>query len=240
MPETNFDQGAVALPQDKGIALRGLWEVFTTPTSFFGKLVTQPKILLPYLTLIVLMVTSVGVTMPYLANDIFSDPQMRAEIAERIANQPGVTMEMAKQYWLYFTMPASMLVYALLPLAVAGLALIWGNFVLGGQSRFRVLLSIVLYAGIVYWLGECLLLSLVVSKGSAMVSISPAILVEASAKSAAYAGLSKLSLFHIWEMVLLMLGFSVALKITKGKSLIVALGSMGLMTLIGLSFVLFN
>jgi hypothetical protein len=241
MPETNLDASLAVKPEDRSLSVRGLWEVFLKPTELFKKLVDRPKILVPYIVVIVLMAISVFTTLPYLANDVFSNPELQAKMSEQLKSQPGVTPEMAKEGWTIFMSGASFLIYSLLPLAVAGLALFWGNFVFGSRSSFRLLLSIVLYAEVVYWLGECLMIPLVISKGSALVTISPAVLfVEQAFSGIMYSLMSKFSLFHIWEIVVLVIGFAIAFKITKGKALAAALGSMGFMTLLGLSLLLLS
>ncbi len=94
MPETNFDQGAVALPQDKGIALRGLWEVFTSPSSFFQKLAANPKILLPWV--LIGVIALFGFVM--MADIIFEMQWANPKFQEQMQNSPGMTKERMQSF----------------------------------------------------------------------------------------------------------------------------------------------
>lgn len=230
MPETNFDQGAVTLPQEKGIAVRGLWEVFTSPTSFFHKLAANPKILLPWV--LIGIIALFGFIM--MADIIFEMQWANPKFQEQMQNNPGMTKERMQSFMAITTPVFGTLALLLSPLLVAALAYFWGSFVFGGQATFKQLLSVSLYGELLYFFGNMILLMpMVLAKQSLAVSFSPAVLVaHLGIESPAYIALSKISVFHIWEIIVLGIGFATCLNVTRNKGYVIALLSAGLVALI--------
>ena len=56
MNEHDAVQAVGSSPKDPGLSWRGLWEVFSSPTQLFRSLKDDPKILIPYLVLGVLLI----------------------------------------------------------------------------------------------------------------------------------------------------------------------------------------
>ncbi|MBK7141552.1 MAG: YIP1 family protein [bacterium] len=148
MPETNLDMSATALPENKGLALRGLWEVFTAPTSFFQKLAESPKILLPWILIGIIA----AISFILMADVIFETQWQNPEFQEQMQNSPGMTKERMQSIMAVTTPIFGTLALLLAPLLIAALASFWGNFVFGGQATFRQLLSVSLYGELLYFL----------------------------------------------------------------------------------------
>lgn len=236
MPETNLDQGAVALPKDTGLSFRGLWEVFTSPSAFFKKLVAEPKLLVPWILIGLLVLVFFALT----ANMIFDMQWQNPKFQERMQQSPGMTKDQMRAIVSTTTIIFGTIAMLLSPLLIAALALFWGNFVFGGQATFRKILSVTLYGEFLYVLGAMILnLPLIMAKGSLAVSLSPAVLVASMGiEHPLYVLLSKFSVFHIWEIVALGIGFSVCFSVAKQKGYMIAFLSAGLVALIHVLFAL--
>jgi len=226
--EVSTPESAIATSRDSGLALRGLWQVFAAPTALFTKLKTDPKILVPYLAIGLLALLFFVV-----AGDIMVRMQLETEQVQEQLAQSGMTAEQMAGMMKPFAVASGMLALLLGPLVIAGLAMFWGNFVFAGRASFRHLLSVALYGEFLFVVGAVLLLPMILAKGSLMVSLSPAVLVaDQGPQSFWYVALSKLSVFHIWELIVIGTGLSVIYDFPRNKGMWLAVLSMGLLSIL--------
>lgn len=220
---------AAVTPQESGLSVSGLWQVFTSPTQLFQKLKEQPKILVPYIVLGILLLGFM-----FLTADLIQKIQMEA-MAERMQGQP--IPEQAKAFMKISTIAGGTIAFLLEPLLVAGLALFWGNFVFAGKAGFRQVLSITLYTCVLYAVGMWLTLPMILAKGSMMASYSLGVLAaDAGPTSILYQLLSRIGLFYIWQWVVLGIGLAVVFNTKFGRGMTISLLSSGLISAIGILF----
>ena len=123
------------------------------------------------------------------------------------------------------------LFWAMVPLVTAGLASFWGNFIMAGKVSFKYILSVSLYSEILFVVGSLLIVPFMIAKGSLMVSLSPAVFVtEQGIESLIYVTLSKFSMFHVWEIIVSGIGFSIIFKLERNKGYILSVLSVGLLS----------
>ncbi len=225
MNEHDAVEIAAASPQDSGLSVRGLWQVFTSPTQFFQKLKDQPRILVPY---VVVGILTLGFLL--VAADLIAKLQMEA-MAERLQGQPMPPQ--ALTYMKISTIIGGTIAFLLEPLLVAGLAIFWGNFVFAGSARYKQILSVTLFTCVLYAVGMWLTLPMILAKGSMMASFSLGVLAaNAGPTSVLFVTLSKIGLFYIWQWVVLGIGLAVVYNIKVGKGIVIALLSSGLISVI--------
>ena len=222
MPESDLVQAAPAVASSKGLSIRGLWEVFTKPTSFFTELARSPKILVPFLVLLVLAAGFHAASLPLslhstseINQEFMNSPQLSAEQRSQMAEQMK-----PNPITSYISSVAARLV---VPLVIAALALFWGNFVFAGKGAFNQTFSIALYGEILYVVGEWVRLPLMLAKEDYFTNLSLAPIFAGLGKTNfLYLFSSIFSVFHIWELVVLAIGFAIVFGVTKAKSGLIA------------------
>ena len=166
----NPDQTAaepVAADADKGLSFKGLFEVFFKPGQLFEKIKNNPKILIPYLGLLVLSLISM-----YFMIDAFVKMQIESpELQERLQGQP--LPESALSIMRISGYVVGVLATLLIPLIAALFAMFFGNFVMAGKARFKQILSVMIYGQFLFEIGTLIASFFIYSKGQMMAPFSP-------------------------------------------------------------------
>ncbi len=229
MPESDLVQAAPAVASSKGLSIRGLWEVFTKPTSFFTELARSPKILVPMIAIAILCLVFFVLT----ADMIYELQKQSPQFQEQMEANPGLTEERMKSFTIPWTIGGGTISMTILPLITAALALFWGNFVFAGRANYRQILSVALYCNFLFVVGMIVLLPLLLAKGEFTASFSLAVLAASRGmEDPLYVLLSKISVFHIWEIIVLGIGCAITFGVDKNKGLMISLLSVGLISLI--------
>ena len=214
------------VPVESGLAVKGLFQVFTAPTALFEKLKTQPKILVPYIVYWLLFAVIM-----VLLKDLIAEAQLQAMVDRGIELSSAQLEGMRKFAWVQPA--AGSVVILFIPLMTAGLALFWGNVVFGGTGKFGQLLSVSLYAGIIFAAVSLVSSVLAVAKGSLAVSLSPAVLVASRGiQDPLFVILSKISVPHIWELIVAGFGFATVFEMPRNKGMIISVLSLGLLAVL--------
>ncbi len=219
--------------QNSLFAFKGIAEVFYKPAEFFTKLKDNPKILIPYVFFIFITFITL-----YLLKDLIID--MQTSSPQFVENMEKTGQPITPE--LISIMKISTLVFgtmamSLYPLLVAALALFFGNFVFAGKGSYKELLSVALYGGIVYTLGSMIIVPMMLAKNSMMVSFSLAVFAtDYGVESVIYTALSKISIFNIWEIIVVGIGFSTIYDFPRNKGYILAVLSVGLLSMLQIVF----
>jgi hypothetical protein len=220
------NQGIIEKSSDNKSAFKGFVEVFYNPTKLFARIKDNPQILIPYIFYIVITFVFL-----YLISDLIVQTQVQSEEFQTRTQGVEVTDEMIARMKM-FTMIFGVLFWAVVPLVTAGLASFCGNFIMAGKVGFKKILSVSLYSEILFVVGSLLIIPFMITKGSLMVSLSPAVFVtEQGIESLIYVALSKLSLFHVWEIIVSGIGFSIIFNLKRNKGYIIAVLSVGLLSI---------
>ncbi|HWR81720.1 MAG TPA: YIP1 family protein [Candidatus Deferrimicrobium sp.] len=215
----------------KGLSFRGLVKVFYMPSAFFAELKDHPKILIPYMVIAVLLFCFFAITADIIYNMQVSSPQFQ-ELMRRAGMTPQ--MERSMRYQILIGGP---IVRLLAPLIAAVLGMFWGNFVFAGKTRFKQLLSVMLYGEIIYRLGMIAVLPLVLAKKSMLVSLSLGVLAASQGQgSILYLALSKIDLFLIWEIIAIGIGLSITYGVPRNKGYRLSVLSMGMLSILHVVF----
>jgi hypothetical protein len=223
--QAGFEQAVPEIPKESGLSLKGLVQVFFKPTEFFQKLKDDPKVLVPYLILGVVVAAFF-----LLASDLIAKVSVQSQsFQDRMQGQPVTPQLMT--FMKYNIMIGGTIAYLVAPLLIAGLAYFWGSFVMAGKARFKQVLSVSLYSELIWGVGMLLAVPFMIMKGSAMFSFSLAILAAQSGpESLLFVALSKVNLFLIWEIIVAGIGFSIFYNVPRNKGYWISVLSVGLLS----------
>lgn len=213
--------------KDSGLSWRGVIQVFTSPSKLYSDLKDQPRILVPYIIFGALMLVFLLLVQDYMWEMQKNSPQMQAQFGGQDV-PPQV-----ETYAKLSIVIGGVLAMLVLPLIEAGLAMFWGNFVFAGKARFKQVLSVFLYGEILFAVGALVHVPLIMAKDSMAVSLSPAIFVaDQGVNSFTYQILSKLSLFHIWEIVVVGIGLAAVYGFARNKGYWISVLSLGILSVL--------
>jgi len=225
--QSNATEAVVQPQKTSGLSFTGLAQIFYAPTAFYEKLKNEPKILVPYLVYFILIVISMFMISELLVQHQISSPQLQ----ERLPGQP-ITPEL-RQILYWQNIIGGSLIMALAPLLAAAMATFWGNFVFAGKSKFKSILSVVLYGEVIYAAGAIIGALMMLAKKSIMASLSLGILVaDRGANSVAYVALSKIDLFIIWEIIVVGIGLSIIFGFSRNRGYVLSVLSVGMLSII--------
>jgi len=109
------------------------------------------------------------------------------------------------------------------------------NIILGGDSSYKRVLSIVTYTSFVPTLGAILKTPLIIAKNSADIQTSLALLMpEGDFTKIRYMLLGALEIFSIWQIILIALGITVLYKFSTTKAFIATLIGWAILVFIGI------
>ena len=202
----------------------GLWQVIAGPAEFFEKLKKDPKILVPWVVIGIICFLFF-----WFNADMFIEFQKRM-IAERNPEQAAQIPDAALRISI---VGGGVLAMLLAPLVTSALAFFWGNVVLAGKAKFKQVLAVTLYAGVVFAIGFLVAWPMMVAKHSMAVSISLAVFAsDQPIQSFTYVALSKIGLFYIWEFIIASIGFSTIYGFPRSKGYIISALSLGLISVL--------
>ena len=192
--------------------------IFTSPRETFESIDQKPTWFIPFLIVVI-----ISIVLQYFTMDI----RMKDGIAMMEAREIPVEQIEARQSWM--DGPMKYIGFAAVPVGVlivwaiiSGILLFGGNTVMGGESKFKKVFSVVAWSSLIGLVGEILKTFLILSKGTTRgVVTSLAILVptpELGQSSFLHRLLSQFDLFSIWGMVLWIIGLSVVYRFTMKKS----------------------
>lgn len=219
MEQTN-SAGTVSPQQGvKGLSFKGLYQVFFRPGEFFAQLKSRPKVIVPWVAAILVMLLAFWLVV-----------DLTLALAKQY-QQPQQPVPESVLYYLSIFQPV--VAYALYPFFVTALAMLVGSFMLGERARFKQIFSVALYGTFIFAVGKLVVAPLALAKGTILFSISLGILApEADPKNWLYLLLTKIELFNIWEIIATGIGFSAVYNLPRNKGYLISVLSIGLLSVI--------
>lgn len=108
------------------------------------------------------------------------------------------------------------------------------NIILGGDSSYKRVLSVVTYTSLIPTLGAILKTPLIIAKNSADIQTSLALLMpEGDFTKIRYMLLGALEIFSIWQIILIALGVTVLYKFSMTKALVATIIGWAILVFIG-------
>lgn len=207
--------------------------IFFEPKKVFTFLNSKPSWFFAFLLILLISVVIAEIILP-------QSLAMQKEIVSqspRIASTPGVLEKMTE------ITPAKRIqtVIGEIIRVLIGLILLTSfvyflcNIILGGDSSYKKVLSIVTYTSFIPTLGAILKTPLILAKNSANVQTSLALLVpEGDFTKIRYMLLGALEIFSIWQIILIALGITVLYKFSATKAFFATLIGWAILVFIGI------
>jgi len=193
--------------------------IFTSPREAFEAIDQKPNWLVPYILIILAVLV-----MQYLTLDIqISDQMKMLEARDMTAEQIEAAQSQASGPMKYISFVAIPIFTLIFWAIVAALLFVAANLIVGGESSFKKVFSIVVWSGLVGIIEAAVMTYLILSKGASIgVAMDLSILLPAPAigesKSLLYRVLQRFDLFTIWSMILWTVGLSVSYKAPVNKT----------------------
>ncbi|MCP4685741.1 MAG: YIP1 family protein [bacterium] len=219
---------ATATASDSGLSVAGLWQVFTGPSAFFERLKKNPKIIVPWIALVIVAFIVAWFTWEYGAR--LQIEMMEGYVERGFIPQSEVpTLESLQTQSLI-----TILFFCILPsLLAAGLAMLVGNFMMSGKATFKQVFSVMIYGELLFWVGQLVKVPLIMAKDSLNVTFSLALLVgDRGPTDPLWVALDKIGVFYIWEWAVIGIGLAAVYGFTRAKGYWLAVLSMGLLSLL--------
>lgn len=193
--------------------------IFSSPREAFESIEQKPTWVVPFIIGLIVFFVFQFFTLDIQVQDRIAMMEARGMTGEQLAMVRS-QMEGPAKYAGFIVGPIFMLiVWAIL----SGIYMFVGNTVMGGESSFKKVFSVIAWSSLIGTVSLLLRTFLVVSKGTNQgVVTSPAILLPtpgmAEGPNALYRLLNQFDLFTIWSMFVTIIGFSVIFKFTMKKS----------------------
>ena len=211
--------------------------IFTSPRETFESINQNPSWIVPFF---------IGLAFFLIFQYTTVDIQMADQIAKFEARDlPAAQLEAARAQTQGF---AKYLGFIIGPMAIlviwviyAALFLLFGNFMIGGETSFKKIFSVVAWSSLIGSISVVLLTFLITSKGTTHgIGMDLSLLLTTPAVGAEpgllYLILSKFDLFVIWQVILWIIGLSVAYNTTTNKAAAPILTLWGIWIVVSVAF----
>lgn len=207
-------------------------DVYFSPAETFTSLDRKPDWLVPMILLAVLTVISVFLIAPQM-----QDMQIQAMMDRGMSEDEAYTAyETSAAFMKYLTPVFGVIGVFLVSLIIAGIFFVVFNFMMGGESTYKKVLSVYCYIAFgVGLIGTIVRVPLVMAKNSMEVQTSLAAFLSIDMKDQfIYKLLAKFDVFVVWELILFIIGFQIIYKFSRGKAATGVLALFGLYVVISI------
>lgn len=194
--------------------------VFIEPHTTFKSIDHQPDWLIPMIIILAVVVLFTTIIMPIVLPEQMAQQKEKMEERGMSPQEVDNAMEIGQKIGRIVGPITAGIITVVYLLAISGLLLFCGNFILGGESNFKKVLSVVTYSSLISSLGSLLLLPLILTKKTMHVGYNLAAFMSSDAnQTPLYQFLSKIDFFAIWQVVVVGIGLAVIYKFTLKKSI---------------------
>ena len=200
--------------------------IFSSPRETFENIDRKPTWLVPFIIIVIVTLVLGLLAMDIQIKDRLADMEARDIPAERFeATQRQ--MEGPLKYIGFIVAPIGMLIVWVI---IAGILLFVGNTLMGGETKFKKVFSVVAWTSLIGVVGQIVRTFLVLSKGTTRgVGTNLAILLLPTPElgqspSYLYRFLSQFDVFAIWGLALYIIGLAVIYRFTTKKSATLVIG----------------
>ncbi len=215
MEFSNSSAGAAAMPQAKS-PIERLIGVFVSPEPTMQDIAARPTWVVP---LIILMLT--GALSGYFLKDAILQTQLEGmEKRNMTAEQIEQARPMMEKMMTYTAPLAPLVTTPIFYVIIAGVLMLVGNLILGGETRFSTLFSITCWSGMVSVLSSAVNVPVMANRQVMESATSLASLFPAEENPSFFHNLlGQIDLFWIWWIVVLGFGIAAAYKFSTRKAM---------------------
>jgi len=213
--------------------------IFSNPKPVFENIRIYPDWLIPVLIAIVLTIIfsffTQDLMLEFQKEALYENTLVPEEFKDAAIEELENKSDMRKNIE---TIGGSIVNIFLVYLIGSGAFLLFGNFFLGGQAKFKQVFSMISWVGLIGSLELMVKLPMMLAKGSMHVYTSLAVLMDlADKKTVLFQLLNAFDVFTVWKIILWSIGMNAIYNFTKTKGYIasISLYSIYLAISIGLS-----
>lgn len=215
--------------------------VFMSPGETFQSIVQRPDWVAPFVFILFISLVSgivVGMRVDFAAiarETIEMSPraaQMSADQMETGIRVQGAILKVAA-----YCSP----IFSALTFLIVAVVLLFSLRLFGGEGNFKQAFAVTLYAWMPHLIKGIITVIVVLTRSNLgvfelqnPVMSNPGFLVDPKANLLAYSVLSSIDIFSIWSLVLMVIGFAVVSRLSKGKTAGVVVGWWIVITLVSL------
>lgn len=195
--------------------------VFWEPTKTFEAISNKISALDILIPIILLSVVS-WITIPYITPIAIKTQKAKIEQSDRIPDEQKQQIiekmeEKQKPFLGYIFAPVGIIIGT----ALMGLVFLFmGNFMLGGEAKFKSVWSVVLYGSLVDLVATAVRVPLMIQKGTLAVYTSVAIFMNESS-TFLFRFMKHIDVFSLWKIILFSIGLSILYKKKLSNVLII-------------------
>lgn len=223
---------------EKKNGFESLIQIFVKPRKAFETIVQKPHWLVPFLIMVI-----ITLAMQWAIHDIAISDTFRQLHSQGIDPEKIDTTQNQIQRMRFVNLGVTPLSLGVVWLVLAGVLFFIGNTIMGGQSHFKTIFSIVAWSELVEVPGIIIKTFLILAKGTlqgvttSLVILLP-VLQEGESPSFLYRLLLKIDLFTGWKMILWIIGLSLAYRfpISKTTRLVLFLWGFWILASVSLSY----
>jgi hypothetical protein len=198
-----------------------IMNVFIAPRQTFLSIDQKPDWLIPMIIVVLVVLVFTMLILPISLPEQLDKARIKQEEKGLSPDEIDRAREIGKKFGKIAGPIFAVIGTILYLLALSGIFMFIGNFVLGGQTTYPKILSVISYTSLIGSLSSLLLLTMILTKKTINVSFSLAAFLPADAfDSFKYHLLSKIDLFAIWQIIVAGIGFSVIYKFSTKKATI--------------------
>lgn len=215
-----------------------LVKIYTDPVEAFKAIKNSPSWIFP-----IILTLLFSFVFMYSTTDIQKEIQRKSileseRIPENVKDQALENLD-KPSFFREKIMPSitSVVITFIVPLMIALVFFVFGNFIFGGKSTFKLNFAAVCWAGMIGLLEMIIKLPLILYKGTMEVYTSLALFMDVSqSKTFVFSMLNMFDVFSIWKIVVYASAFMVIYNFSKQKSYATILSLFIVMSLIGFGF----
>lgn len=208
--------------------------IFFEPRKVFNYLNYKPSWLFAFLMILIIAIIIAEVTLP---QNLLLQKEIVSQIPRLSSAPPEILDRMTEvDTGKRISTAVSEVLKNLIGLfLLTSVVYFFCNIILGGESSYKKVLSVVTYTSFVTILGAILKTPLILAKNSADVQTSLALLMpEGDFTKIRYLLLAFIDIFAIWQIILIALGLTVLYRFFKGKAFTAAIISWLVIVFLGI------
>jgi hypothetical protein len=198
--------------------------IFTSPKEAFQSIDNKPTWLVPFLIIVIL-----AILMQFFIMDIgFHDLIEKMEVREIPQEQIDIVQSKIEGPARYINLAVIPILTLIIWSVTSGIFLFCGNTLMGGESNFKKIFSIIAWSGLIETAGGLLKTLLILLKGTTYgIVTSLAIILPtpplSEKPSIIYRILSAFDFFTIWKIILWIIGLALIYRFSTKKSSILVI-----------------
>ena len=219
-------------------AVQKIIGIFSNPTPVYENLRIYPDWLIPVLITMVMSIIFVfstsDLTVQIQKEAIYNNSMIPEEYKDKAIENIENKTEMERN--LEAT-AGSVINILIVYLVAAGAFFVFGNFLLGGDAKFKQIFAMYSWTGLIGALELLVKLPMALAKGSLHVYTSLAVLLDpGQEKTILFGLLNAIDIFTIWKIILWASGMSIIYRFSKGKGYTAAISLYLIVLVVSIGF----